>query len=1097
MPAIFITAAPIGAVPRYINPNEPKYLPSVFTQAIPSLETGIKSNKAWEESSRGGLLVSESMRISLSSKFIKDLAPSTYETSQFLQKTGLIEQEGDLQYHTLISPPSRTLPADLFAEIRSRKIVSRLVLHLTSHGWTGDGHGGLIWAHASYVESYLPPKLVDSLRAEAAGFVDGLLVKGWRLAGPGYSMHSRGVSPYLPITPEAIVKESAAAAAEGAAILHLHTRERSDESKWDLPWSNVPIVMGSQANKIVPEDYEEIAPALRGLTPMSILNFSTSMRGGKDSDDPIRRAHLKAFKPGWQAAEMCSMSPAEVLFQNGGGYENTPAFLEEQLACCLKNDVRPEIEVFSWEILRETLGPFRSRLLKVNKTPLLMLVAGVDQHRRLDDGTLVDDSLIPMKRAKEIVSLIQSGKASDMDFALELAVAALAPVVGSIRREMPQAKISMLLPGALQPLLARASVKLGLDGVRVGLEDGLVINDPLVPGGIRKGRTSEQIRSMREDLQVLGCKVLSAEETRVLFGMPTQTKTLFQAAINATTSITPCQISEASNPTTSFTDALRHLCPIFDRREQWLMEQLLTLQQETDNGLTSSHSAVSIAHKVRDLIQVAGLHVRYFLEERDRYPAEGAKAFRNIHDIQSLNYAYELLLETERDATSYECALRGLATSCNIDAAGFLVPKHQRKSHDLRFLEYLSSLTCGLTPDRSTVTNVDLRQTHGYSAFMASLYKAVEYEYRRLRSTSEAQAKSDGVLAFNVGPREGNSFISSQELQQQISQSHWIILPSTPTTNSADGIKLTRAINAAFHSHLQKMLFPGTSDSPSLRLVGLVHSGRDEDGSELLESSMLYNRFHFATGASMLRNDFQLGTGCHTSIVGYSAQILYENVLLPRLVEHPERLQRSSSGNGKVVREAGHPLYEDGTPAKRNDALALRDIAPLRFLSHSSGIATMQQMDNAMRHDLELLGYSYQEQMELFTRNVVVSFASATDINTDVLGTPTVDITAYNDIRAMAGTTTKDYLLSESYRRQQALAAQDKHYKYDRSEWKIIRGASRKVVLRRTGVFLREDMKVDAHSIRRYLEAAPEPVAALLRELHSISGAARFDTVLG
>jgi uncharacterized protein (DUF849 family) len=1095
MPDIFITAAPVGAVPRYVNPKEPKYIPSVFLQAIPSLHTAIKSSKGWEESSRGGLLVSESFRIPLSSKFVQNLAPTTYETSQLLQETSLIEQEGDLQYHTIINPPSRTLPADLFAEIRSRRLVSRLVLHLTSHGWTGDGNGGLIWAHASYVESYLPPKLVDSLRIDAAGFVDGLLVKGWRLAGPGYSMHSRGVSPFLPITPEAIITESAAAAAEGAAILHLHTRERSDETKWELPWSPVTIILGSQANKIIPEDYDEIAPALRGLTPMSILNFSTSMRGGKDSDDPIRRAHLKAFKPGWQAAEMCSMSPAEVLFQNGGGYENTPAFLKEQLECCRTNSVRPEIEVFSWEILRETLGPFRSRLLEVNKTPLLMLVAGVDQHRRLDDGTLVDDSLIPVGRAKEIVSLIQSGKASDMDFALELAVAALAPVVGAIRREMPQAKISMLLPGALQPLLARASVKLRLDGVRVGLEDGLVVNDPLVPGGIRKGRTSEQIRSMREDLQALGCKVLSAEETRVLFDMPTQTKTLFQEAINATANVVIDKAS--SNPLVTFTDSLRHLFPSFDQREKWLLEQLIILQSDADDSLPTAHSVVTTAHKVRDLVQVAGLHVRYFTEERDRLPGGGVKAFRNMHDIQSLNYALELLEEAEQDAAFYERALQTLALSCNIDTGSFVVAKHQRKSHDLRFLEYLASLTCGLTPDRSTVTNVDLRQTHGYSAFMASLYKAVEWEYRRLRKDSEAQTKDDGILAFNVGQRDCTTFICSQDLQQQVNSSHWVILPSTPTTNSADGIQLTRAINAAFHSQMQKMLFPGATDAPSLRLVGLVHSGLDEDGSELLESSMLHNRFQFATGVSMLRNDFRLGTGNNTSIVGYSAQLLYDSILLPRLIEHPEKLQRSTPGYGKVVRENGLPLYEDGTPAKRINALALRDIAPLRFLSHSSGIATMQQMDNAMRHDLELLGYTYQEQIELFTRNVVVSFASATDINTEVLGTPTVDITAYNDIRAMAGTTTKDYLLQDSYRRQQATAAQDKHYKYDRSEWKVIRGMARKVVLRRTGVFLREDIKVDAHSIRRYLEAAPEPVATLLRELHSVTGAVRFDTILG
>ena len=42
------------------------------------------------------------------------------------------------------------------------------------------------------------------------------------------SIHTPTMSPYLPITPEDIARESIAAAKAGAAVLHLHARNPSD-----------------------------------------------------------------------------------------------------------------------------------------------------------------------------------------------------------------------------------------------------------------------------------------------------------------------------------------------------------------------------------------------------------------------------------------------------------------------------------------------------------------------------------------------------------------------------------------------------------------------------------------------------------------------------------------------------------------------------------------------------------------------------------------------------------------------------------------------------------------------------------------------------
>ena len=71
-----------------------------------------------------------------------------------------------------------------------------------------------------------------------------------------------------------------------------------------------------------------------GLAPLAILNLSTSVRGGENSEGSIRREHLKAYVPNELAPEMCSLSPAEVIFTDGTGYQNSPTFHEQQLSHC-------------------------------------------------------------------------------------------------------------------------------------------------------------------------------------------------------------------------------------------------------------------------------------------------------------------------------------------------------------------------------------------------------------------------------------------------------------------------------------------------------------------------------------------------------------------------------------------------------------------------------------------------------------------------------------------------------------------------------------------------------------------------------------------
>lgn len=1065
MHEIFITAAPVGAVPRSIEPLGPKYLSAALVRHIGGLEAALESRNGWEPVAPGGLLASESTRIPAGADFLRAIAPTAEQLERWRREAGLHARDGVFQYHP-DGPVLRQLDAAWFARIGSEKASRELVVHLTGQGWTSDGAGGLAWPHAGAVESYIPPNLVHQLHSCGTGVVEGLADAGWCHAGTGFALSGKGATCWLPVAPAAIVDECVAAVREGAAILHLHTRERGGQA-WKLPWSSLSLPTGPQSNRIVPGDYEAIVPRLRAQVPLAILNLSTSVRGGGDSDSAIRREHLRPYEPDGTPPELSSLSPGEVLFQSGGGYLNTPDFLQRQLDHARTLGIRPEIEVFNHTILQNTLEDFRPRLEEAGSPCLLMLVAGVDQYRRAGEA-FEDDSLIPAVQRQAIFALLQAGDAPGIDRALDMAAAALAPVVEQIRHRLPTARISVLMPGPMQQLLPRLAVRLQLDGVRVGLEDGLTVPDRNVPGGLRKGRTAEQVRWLREELEALGCRVLSAEATRQALRMPSSAETLFLGAMEATASLAGAGGPAPASPMEALVHALAPLRPAFERREQWLRAQL------SRHGRGDPANAAATA---RDLIRQAGLYVRYFIEERERYPMQGARAFRNPYEIQPLNHARELLLEAGQDASFYEEALQRLAARAGVAPGSFLAPPSQRKGRDLRFIEYIASLPCRLGQDRMEVEHFGLRRLQGYNAFMANLFLGMEEAYRGLRARSEAEPKSQGILAFHA---DTGDTIDPRNLQDELGRSQWVVLPCTTDTHYAEGIRQANKLAAAFLSFLRNVV---PSHAAALHVIGFVHAGQDHEGLPLVEASLLHHRF-------------LLGTDRHAGIVSHASRLLYEAILLPRLVQEPERLMRRMDGT--VARAAGLPLHEDGSAARRVDPRAVAGTPPLRFLAHSSGIAALQQMDNAMRQDMEALGYSALEQKTLFHRNVVVSFASTADIRTDLPGTPTVDITAYNDVRSMAGTTTPDYALGDSHRRAQARAARAAGYRYEATRWKLIEDAGGKTLLRRMGVFLQDDPARldDGHALRRYLQGAPDEIHHLIRQLHWNSDAPHFDGTL-
>ncbi|TDA47813.1 3-keto-5-aminohexanoate cleavage protein [Burkholderia pyrrocinia] len=524
MTSMYITAAPIGAVPKWLNPLEPTFIPafllhwmldaSASTHTVEQLQAD-----GWEVVQSGGLLLQVGPELSIADSWLKQL-PHSEAACRVLEAAGWSHRD-----RAWYSPHADTngvvaLPSEWFADVPSITLIRQMVLQLTTYGWVVTEQGDLVWEHTK-VHSYLPPTLIESMRKDCPELLRKLTESGWKTCGEGYWQPGKARSPFLPITPAAIVEESIRSLQEGAAIVHLHTRELGDRTEVLIPGLGT-VTVGSQRNQIVLDHYDEIVPAVKARDASAILNLSTSVRGDRHgARSPLRRAHIKLYGDA-EVPEVASLSPSAVIFQNGGGYDNAPDFLAAQFEHFGSIGTRPEVEVFNHAIVDNATTLYREFLEVVGKPVLFMLVAGVDQYRRDPiTGEVEDDSLIAPVVRQKIGKLLATDDAHSIQRAVELAAEQLSPVVERLRSCFPSSKISVLLPGPLQPILADLALRLNLDGVRVGLEDGLNVFDRRVPGGVRKARgTWEQVRALREALHAKGIQVQTSSQVRDLLDMP-------------------------------------------------------------------------------------------------------------------------------------------------------------------------------------------------------------------------------------------------------------------------------------------------------------------------------------------------------------------------------------------------------------------------------------------------------------------------------------------------------------------------------------------------------------------------------------------------
>ena len=383
---MFITAAPIGALPKYLDPLEPKFIPKFLLNILPNQQRK-KTIEAlsvgnFDYVDKGGLILKFGYEEIVTDHDLNLLSNKEKEVilNKLKEEGGTREDNNWLLYkNSRVTKESFKITKSLLYLIPEKKLIQSIILQLTSCGWIADEYGDLIWKYDK-VCTYLSPDLVSQLKLSSPKVFKTFIEMGWDICQPGYQKSGRGYSPYLPILQADIIKESYNSFLEGAAIVHLHTRDVRDKFVCHIPGLGASISISTQMNHIDVNQYCEIIPKILEQDPNGIINLSTSIRGDKKYNDiSLRRAHLKPYGKQGLLPDIASFTPGPVIFKGGSGYENSHEFIESQLEYFKTYKIFPEIEIFNKTILNNCILSYKNSILEACDNILFMLVLGVDQ----------------------------------------------------------------------------------------------------------------------------------------------------------------------------------------------------------------------------------------------------------------------------------------------------------------------------------------------------------------------------------------------------------------------------------------------------------------------------------------------------------------------------------------------------------------------------------------------------------------------------------------------------------------------------------------------------------------------------------------------
>lgn len=146
---------------------------------------------------------------------------------------------------------------------------------------------------------------------------------------------TREDTPYLPVTQEELARESYRAAEAGAAMVHLHVRDRDGNPTQDR------------------DIYREAIGRIRSATDV-LIQVST---GGAVGMTPEERAQPLCLRP-----DMATLTTGSVNF-GGEVFLNSPATIRFLAERCREYGVTPEIEVFEAGMIQNALALVKEGLI--------------------------------------------------------------------------------------------------------------------------------------------------------------------------------------------------------------------------------------------------------------------------------------------------------------------------------------------------------------------------------------------------------------------------------------------------------------------------------------------------------------------------------------------------------------------------------------------------------------------------------------------------------------------------------------------------------------------------------------------------------------
>lgn len=217
-------------------------------------------------------------------------------------------------------------------------------------------------------------------------------------------------NPYIPTTPEEIAEDAYKVWKAGAAVVHLHMRDENANPTMD------------------PKFFRKTIDLIRAHEDCDVIINCTSSGSIVPIPDEARMIHFNTMPE----IEIGSCDIGSMNWTDSHVFDNNPAFLHKLCQCYIDNDIVPEIEIFD-----------------------MGMMTSVYHYRKI--------GLLPRQLwAQFVLGVNPGGSPAEVDQLMNL-----------VNHKPADMKWSAFGIGKDHLKILYASLALGCDGVRVGLEDNI------------------------------------------------------------------------------------------------------------------------------------------------------------------------------------------------------------------------------------------------------------------------------------------------------------------------------------------------------------------------------------------------------------------------------------------------------------------------------------------------------------------------------------------------------------------------------------------------------------------------------------------------